>query len=197
MTGPTPIPGGRSEVARALLPRLVEAGSELGWERRGVVAVMPRGGERALLDLLKGGHTPTMPSLLERRVATLLCDPRSVDAAFGHGDPMLSNVLSRRSDDALVLLDWELAGRLPVGHDAAKLVLGSDDALGLLMEVEPRFASRSRTGDLPWRRQVAVGLVRMLCGWRRQQLTAATSGRTGSYERSLLRRLSLLDELLI
>jgi len=139
--------------------------------------------------------TEAVPHGLARRLRELLTERRSVVTALAHGDPVLSNVL-RTTRGGLVLLDWELAGRLPVGHDAAKLVLGSDDAETLLDEVEPDFVRHSLPGDLPWASQVAVGIVRMLGGWQKQRSSATASGRAAPYERGLLRRLTLLDRLL-
>jgi thiamine kinase-like enzyme len=57
-----------------------------------------------------------------------------------HGDPVLGNTLRLR-DGRLALVDWELAGVLPVGGDLAKVLLSAPDRRPLYDQLD-RYAHR-------------------------------------------------------
>ncbi|WP_245941646.1 phosphotransferase family protein [Vallicoccus soli] len=147
---------------------------------------------RAEFDaLLRLPHVDPSVRRMGRQVDALVRTAGSVVVGPCHGDPVLGNVL-RCDTGGLALIDWELAGFRPLAADLAKLALTyprSDDALALLEREAARVCGAR------WRGQVAAVLVHWLSRWRATAAVHQRSGRAVHQQRSLRRRLALLQAL--
>jgi hypothetical protein len=112
-----------------------------------------------------------------------------------HGDPVHGNWI-RLPDRRPALLDWELARRRPLGHDASKLLVGLTDPIGVVEVTAPRVAGAAGGKAAPWRVQIASSLVRSLAAWRHDREVARQAGRVPAYQRRIRQRLDLLEQLI-
>jgi hypothetical protein len=125
---------------------------------------------------------------LERTVETCL-------VGWTHGDPVPNNVLELQ-DGRLALVDWERAGRNPLGLDACRLLAALEDPDGAIERLERRFASIRPSGVLPIRQQAAVALIGLLPTWAGQREAWHAAGRETGYRVRNARRVRLLERLL-
>jgi hypothetical protein len=141
------------------------------------------------------GVMPSNADGLARAIGTLEHDTRACLVGWTHGDPVPNNVLELE-DGRLALVDWERAGRNPLGLDACRLLAALDEPGPAIDRLEDRFASMRPNGVLPVRLQAAVGLVGLLPTWANQREAWHAAGRATGYRVRNARRVRLLEQLL-
>lgn len=115
-----------------------------------------------------------------------------------HGDPMRTNVL-RMPDDRLALVDWEAAGRRPLGWDGSKAVMSLIDPLPAVEAIAPTMERLGGSDVLSWRDQLAVGCLVRLARSSTRLVRAELSGNNefrAHVVESRRRNLTLLARLL-
>lgn len=123
---------------------------------------------------------------------------RSTDrllVGWTHGDPVPNNVL-RLDDGRLALVDWERAGRNPLGLDACRLLAPLDDPRPATAQLEHRFAALRSPRTLPLPAQAAIALLSLLPTWLAQREAWHAAGRARAYRNRNARRVRLLETLL-
>jgi hypothetical protein len=91
---------------------------------------------------------------LAERVERLRESHQDILYGWCHGDPIRNNWL-KLSDGRPALVDWELAGRRPFGHDAMRLLVGLSDPLRVVEGTAAQLEAVSRSQ------------YRSPCGWPR------------------------------
>lgn len=129
-----------------------------------------------------------------RGVDRLAAPDVRVAVGLTHGDPASSNVI-RMQNDQLGLVDWERAGRNPLGLDACRLVAALDDPAPPLAILGDglRELRLPRVGGIE--QQAAIAMLALLPTWARQARSWQAGGRASHYRVRNRRRLQLLERL--
>jgi len=138
---------------------------------------------------------PTDRGRLLRRIDELAASQRELLVGWTHGDPCVNNVL-RLEGHRLGLIDWERAGRNPLGLDACRMLAGLDDPTEAIAWIEEQFHPLTRGRIAPLREQAAISLLGLLPTWARQGEPWKRGGRGEWYRTRNTRRLALLEHLL-
>ncbi len=138
---------------------------------------------------------PTDPGRLLRRVDALAASDREMLVGWTHGDPCVNNVL-RLEGRQLGLIDWERAGRNPLGLDACRMLAGLEDPTKAIAWIENGFRPLERGRIAPLREQAAISLLGLMPTWARQGESWKQAGRGEQYRTRNARRLALLEHLL-
>jgi len=145
----------------------------------------------AVLDSVQSAGVRDMPRDRIEQVARL-----SGQQAVGwcHGDPVPFNVM-QLNDGRLALLDWEIAGRRPIAHDAVKALGWLEDPLPMADAVGTRFTAATGLSSRDWRNQLIIETLRVLARTRAQHARAVEND-SGRFLWIVERRRRLLIRLL-
>ena len=93
------------------------------------------------------GRAVAVDALTPAEAASLRarCDDDPPEYVFSHGDVTARNVVRRRSDGELVLIDWEWFGRYPRGWELAFVWFTVIDSAGARARVETAVPEADRT----------------------------------------------------
>ncbi|MBA4169331.1 MAG: phosphotransferase [Chloroflexi bacterium] len=158
--------------------------------------VVPWLSSKELVNLLRAMELePTDRGRLLRRIDELAASQRELLVGWTHGDPCVSNVL-RLGGPRLGLVDWERAGRNPLGLDACRMLAGLDDPTEAIAWIDDQFQPLARGRIAPLREQAAISLLGLMPTWARQGKSWKRAGRGEWYRTRNARRLALLEHLL-
>lgn len=164
--------------------------------RRPVRNVVPWLGASRVAELLSRMELrPTDGTRLLGRVEELASTGDDFLVGWTHGDPVPNNVLLL-GDGRLALLDWERAGRNPLGLDACRMLAALEQPTAAIDRLAECSAPFRLPGVLPMRDQAAVALLGLLPTWADQLEAWRTAGREKGYRIRNARRLRLLEHLL-
>lgn len=165
-------------------------------ERRSVRDVVPWLAASRVAELLRRMELrPSDAGNLLVRVEELAGTADALLVGWTHGDPVPNNLLML-DDGRLALLDWERAGRNPLGLDACRMLAALDQPTGAIEHLVERCAPYQRPGVLAMRDQAAVALLDLLPTWADQREAWRSAGREKGYRVRNARRLRLLEHLL-
>lgn len=165
-------------------------------DRRSVREVLPWLTASRVADLLRRMELrPADGSRVLARVEELTTRGDQVLVGWTHGDPVPNNVLLL-ADGRLALLDWERAGRNPLGLDACRMLAALEHPTAAIASLDERSAPFRMPGVLPMRDQAALALLGLLRTWADQRDAWRAAGREKGYRVRNARRLRLLEHLL-
>ncbi len=164
--------------------------------RAPVRKVVPWIGSRRVGELLAAmGVAPERPDRLAAAVLRLARDPGKMLIGWTHGDPVPNNVL-RLPDGRLGLVDWERAGRNPLGLDLGRALTALAEPERAIAGMERRTGQLAAADTLPLPLQAAVALIGLMPTWAAQRDAWQAAGRTTGYGVRNRRRVALLEQLL-
>lgn len=178
----------------------VLAGLATLWAGHGVRRVAPSQlwRERLAVDWhdLRGGDV--LPGPTWRRVRDLVRQDRRLRVSWTHGDPVASNIL--RTDDGVVLIDWEHSKEAPIMYDAAKLHLFTADpdaALDVVLSTAGTdLGDPAGPKDLDPAEELALVHARYLSRYPRRRASLEGHPRLKVYEQQARRQAQRLQEAL-
>lgn len=137
-----------------------------------------------------------VPSDLAATVDELIARDAFLEVSFTHGDLVTSNVL--RTDEGIVLIDWEYAGFSPIAFDLAKMHVNSGPAGPGVDLLADALGGRvgHRRGHYTLVEQLALAHVVVLSRLEVRTRRAMAAQRTEPLQRQTRKRVAALGALL-
>ncbi len=165
-------------------------------DRVPVRRVVPWLSSRRVSELLEAMEVlPERPDRFASAVDRLATERRPMLIGWTHGDPVPNNVL-RLGDGRPGLVDWERAGRNPLGLDLGRALTPLADPDAAIARVERMAGRLGAARTLPLSLQAAVTLIGLMPTWAAQRGAWQAAGRATGYAVRNRRRVALLERLL-
>lgn len=177
-----------------------EVASELSRLHRGYGIV-----EQPISDILgsqfderwrRASQIQGIPEGVEKGIRALVAQDRLLEVSFGHGDLVGTNIM--QLPDRVVLIDWEYAGKIPIGFDVAKIHLHCGnpvESLEILRKGLGRpVRDRARYYDLG--EQIALAHARYIAWSLNAMARARTAGRETQLHALIGKRVNAIARLL-
>lgn len=134
-----------------------------------------------------------VPEELGRWVAELVARDGTLRHSWVHGDLVASNVL--RTEDRLVLIDWEHSQEAPIMNDAAKLHLFAADTEDTLVTVLDAFGGAGGGAEAySPAEELALAHAQLISHYPRRSAQLVGHPRAGIYDRQVRRQLERLAQ---
>lgn len=133
---------------------------------------------------------------LDQAVRRLIARDGLVDISMGHGDLVGTNIV--KLDDAVVLIDWEYAGLMPIAFDFAKIQIYCPDPRVALEEIERGLGGEVGTarGHYSLSEQIALAHARYLSWIGHTRRRAQAAGRMRQFDDNVALRTEAIKNLL-
>lgn len=195
------LPGHRARRAdwSSTVAEVIDAVASL-WQRADPVRVPVRGvvpwlSGRRVSELLQAMEVdPDRPTKLSAAIDRLAADTRPLLVGWTHGDPVPNNVL-RLADGRIGLVDWERAGRNPLGLDLGRALAALDDPGAAITYIEGTAGRFGAAGALPLHLQAAAAVIGLMPTWAAQRDAWQRADRARGYAIRNRRRVALLERL--